>query len=295
MPARMSNSLLYILTVVIWGSTWVSIKYQLGEISPLVSIGHRFMLAAGIIFLYLLLRRRLQRMTAINHLLVFGQGLCLFCINYVFIYAAAAELASGLVAVVFSTMVFFNIINGALFLGLPASPVVALGGAVGVLGMVGVFLPEFRALDVSDDSFRALLFCLAGTCSASLGNILAVRIQRSGLPVLTSNAWGMLYGALTLYSVALLLGHPLAVQWQAPYLLSLLYLSVFGSVVAFWAYVTLIGQIGADRASYTSLLFPLVALLLSTLLEGYTWTWQATAGLGLVLLGNWIVMRRRSG
>ena len=136
------------------------------------------------------------------------------------------------------------------------------------------------------------MFCLAGTCSASLGNILAVSNQRRGLEVLTSNAWGMLYGASTLYAVALIAGQPLAIDWRPPYLVSLAYLAIIGSVVAFWAYVTLIGRIGADRASYTSQLFPLVALLQSTLLEGYTWTWQAVAGLCLVLLGNWIAMRR---
>jgi drug/metabolite transporter (DMT)-like permease len=288
----MSNTGLYLLTVLIWGSTWVAIKYQLGVVSPLVSIGHRFLLAAALIFIYLLLRRQLQKMSPAGHLLVFFQGLCLFCINYVFIYTATAQLTSGLVAVVFSTMVFFNIVNGTLFLGLPASPIVALGGGVGVIGMVGVFLPELQALDLSDDNFRALLLCLAGTFSASLGNILAARNQRSGLGVLTTNAWGMLYGALTLYTAALLRGQSLAFDPSASYLLSLSYLAVFGSVVAFWAYVTLIGRIGADRASYTSLLFPVVALVISTVLEGYTWTWPAFGGLCLVLLGNWIVMRR---
>jgi drug/metabolite transporter (DMT)-like permease len=292
MPAPMSNSLLYVLTVLIWGSTWIAIKYQLGEVWPMVSIGHRFMLAAGVLFIFLLLRRRLQPLTGGDHLRIFAQGLTLFCINYVFIYTATADLASGLVAVVFSTMVFFNIVNGALFLGLPASPVVAIGGLVGIVGMVGVFLPELSSVSFDDRSARALVFCLLGTCSASLGNILAVSNQRRGLEVLTSNAWGMLYGALTLYAAALLAGQPLAMDWRISYLASLAYLSVVGSVVAFWAYVTLIGRIGADRASYTSLLFPLVALLLSTLLEGYTWTWQAVAGLCLVLMGNWIAMRR---
>lgn len=288
----MSNTLLYLLTVVIWGTTWVAIKYQLGVVSPLVSIAHRFMLAALIIFSFLLLRRQLQRLALRDHLAVFLQGMCLFCINYVFIYTATRHLTSGLVAVVFSTMVFFNIANGALFLGMPASRMVALGGVVGLVGMVGVFLPELTALDLNDENFRALLMCLAGTLSASLGNILASRNHSRGLRVLTSNAWGMLYGAGTLYCVALLRGQPLAVDWSPAYLVSLVYLALFGSVLAFWAYVTLIGSIGADRASYTSLLFPVVALLISTVVESYVWTWPAFLGLCLVLLGNWIVMRR---
>jgi drug/metabolite transporter (DMT)-like permease len=259
-----------------------------------VSIGHRFMLAALLIFGFLLLTRRLQRISLRDHAFVLLQGLCLFCINYVFIYTATAQLTSGLVAVVFSTMVILNMVNGAIFLGMPATTAVAVGGAVGLLGMVGVFMPELQALDLSDATFRALLMCFAGTCFASLGNIVAARNQRQKLQVLSCNAWGMFYGALVLYAAALLLGHDLAVAWQPAYLLSLVYLSVFGSVVAFWAYVTLIGQIGADRASYTSLLFPVVALLISTVVEGYQWTWLAAAGLALVLFGNWLVMRRTS-
>lgn len=288
----MNNLVLYIATVLIWGSTWIGIKYQLGDVSPLVSIAHRFMLAAVLIFVYLLLRRQLARVSSTHHLFIALQGLCLFCTNYVFIYTATAQLTSGLVAVVFSTMVIMNMVNAAIFLGMPMSPMVALGGAVGLLGMAGVFLPELQALDLSDANFRALLMCLAGTLSASLGNIVAARNQRSGLDVLTCNAWGMLYGALTLYVVALLLGHRITLSAEPAYLMSLVYLSVFGSVVAFWAYVTLIGTIGADRASYTSLLFPIVALAISTLLEGYSWTWVAAGGLCLVLVGNALVMRR---
>lgn len=288
----MSNALLYGLTVLIWGSTWIAIRYQLGPVSPLVSIAHRFLLAALLIFAFLLLRGGLARMGRRDHGFILLQGLFLFCINYVFIYAATVHLTTGLVAVVFSTMVILNMINGALFLGLRASPAVAAGGAVGLVGMVGVFLPELRALDLSDANFRALLWCLAGTCSASLGNIIAARNHREGLPVLSCNAWGMLYGALVLYTAALLLGQPVTLDLSASYLLSLGYLVLFGSVVAFWAYVTLIGNIGADRASYSSLLFPLVALALSTVFEGYRWTWTAFGGLCLVLFGNWLVMRR---
>ncbi len=288
----MSNTALYILTVLIWGSTWIAIKYQLGTVAPLVSIGHRFLLAAALIFLYLVLRRQLRRLPLIDHVFLFLQGMCLFCINYLFIYTASAQLTTGLVAVVFSTMVILNMLGGALFLGLSASWMVGLGGAVGLLGMVGVFLPELEALDLSDANFRALLLCLAGTCMASIGNLLAVRNQRRAIPVLLCNGWGMVYGSLTLYLAALVLGYPVTVDWHAPYLVSLVYLSLFGSVVAFWAYITLLGEIGADRAAYTSLLFPIVALAISTAVEGYSWTWSASAGLCLVLCGNWLVMRR---
>ena len=290
----MNNLVLYLLTVLIWGSTWIAIKYQLGDVSPLVSIAHRFALAGLLIFAWLLARRELLRMGWRDHGFILLQGLCLFCINYVFIYHATMQLTSGLVAVVFSCMVILNMFGSALFLGVPLSWTVGLGALVGMAGMVGVFLPELEALDLTDANFRALLLCFAGTCSASLGNILSAQLHRRRLPVLSCNAWGMVYGALTLYLAALILGEDIRLDYSASYLLSLVYLALFGSVIAFWAYLTLIGRIGADRASYTTLLFPLVALLISTVVEGYQWTLIAFAGLCLVLAGNWLVMRRGS-
>lgn len=289
----MNNPALYLLTVLIWGSTWIGIKYQLGDVSPLVSIAHRFALAGILIFAWLILRKQLQRMSLADHGFILLQGLCLFCVNYVFIYHATDQLTSGLVAVVFSCMVILNMLGGALFLGAPLSWAVGLGALVGMTGMVCVFLPELEALDLTDASFRALLFCFAGTCSASLGNIVAAQLHRRQLPVLSCNAWGMLYGSATLYTVALLRGEEIRLAYDPLYLVSLVYLSVFGSVVAFWAYLTLIGRIGADRASYTTLLFPIVALIISTVVEGYQWTLVGFGGLCLVLAGNWLVMRRR--
>lgn len=288
----MNNALLYLVTVVIWGSTWIAIKYQAGEVSALVSIAHRSMLAALLVFGVLLLRRDSLRLAPRDHLMVLAQGLLLFSGNYVFIYPATAELTSGLVAVVFSTMVILNMAGGALFLGIPANRMVAVGGGVGLVGMVALFLPELESFSLEDDSFRALLLCFAGTCCASLGNLFAARNTRAGLPVLVANAWGMFYGGSALYLTALALGQPITVEWRASYLVSLLYLAVFGSVLAFWAYVTLIGRIGPDRAAYSSLLFPVVALLISTVVEGFQWSLMALGGVVLVLFGNWLVMRR---
>lgn len=288
----MNNAALYVLTVLIWGSTWIAIKYQLGEVSVLVSIAHRSMLAAVLVLGVLWLRRRSLRLAPREHLFVLAQGLLLFSGNYVFIYPAMAHLTSGLVAVVFSTMVILNMVNGALFLRLPVSPMVAVGGAVGLLGMTALFLPELKAFSLSDSSFRALLLCVGGTFCASLGNIFAARNTRAGNSVLVCNAWGMFYGACALYGVALIMGEPITVSLRPSYLWSLVYLSVFGSVIAFWAYVTLIGKIGPGRAAYSSLLFPVVALAISTVVEGFEWSLLALFGLALVLFGNWLVMRR---
>jgi drug/metabolite transporter (DMT)-like permease len=290
-----NTAILYLATVLIWGTTWIAIRYQLEGVAPMVSIAHRFALAAAILLLLTVPAGRLVRLAPRDHAFVFLQGLCLFSGNYLFIYASAAELASGLIAVVFSTMVIFNIVGGALFLGLPVSPWVAVGGVFGLAGMVGIFLPELAQLNTSGPTVHALGLCTLGTLCASVGNLIAARNHRQQLPVLTCNSWGMLYGSGTLYAVALLTGTPIALPRSPEYLLSLGYLAVFGSVIAFWAYVTLIGRIGPDRASYTTLLFPLVALVVSTLFEGYRWSLPAAMGLALVLAGNWLAMRRNRG
>lgn len=287
----MNNAILYSLTVLIWGSTWIGIKYQLGAVDPMASIAHRFFLSALLICLFLLARRQSLRLAVRDHPFLVMQGLCLFCGNYYFIYHAEMVLTSGLVAVVFSSLMMFNLVNGALFLGTPIRRGVVLGGLLGMAGMAAVFWPELRALDLSDANFVALLFCLTATLLASIGNIIAARNKRHDIPVLVTNTWAMGYGAALMYLAALVSGVPITVDWSLPYVLSLLYLVVFGSVIAFWAYLTLIGRIGADRAGYVNLVFPLVALLISTLFEGYQWSLAALLGMVLVVLGNWLVMR----
>lgn len=287
----MSAWFLYGLTVLIWGSTWIAIKYQLGTVDPMASIAHRFALSALLILLFLLLRRQSLWLPLRHHPFLLLQGLCLFCGNYYFVYHAELVLASGLVSVVFAGIMMLNVLNGALFLGSPVHAGVVVGGLVGLLGMGMVFWPELKAFNLSDASFVALLYCLAGTLLASFGNIIAARNKLHDLPLLVGNVWAMGYGAAAMYIAALLAGVTISFDTSPAYVLSLLYLVIFGSVIAFWAYLTLVGNIGADRAGYANLLFPLVALAISTAIEGYQWTLVAVAGMSLVVIGNWLVMR----
>jgi drug/metabolite transporter (DMT)-like permease len=240
-----------------------------------------------------LLSGKSLRFSRRDHLFIALQGLFLFALNYLLFYLAEGYLASGLVAVVFSTMVIFNILNGALFLGTPMDKRVLVAAGLGLAGISLVFWPELAAFDLSGTGRLGLLLSLAATYSASLGNILSARNQRHRLPVLQSNAFGMAYGALLMLGVAVLKEAPLHLELSVAYLSSLAYLALFGSVVAFGCYLSLIGRIGAERAAYVTLLFPLVALLLSTLYEGYHWSLPAVAGVPLILLGNLLALKRR--
>lgn len=286
----MNNLLLYASTVLIWGSTWLAITYQLGAVDPLLSVGYRFSLASLLLLGYCLLTGKRLRFTLQEHAFIFLQGVSLFGLNYWLFYLTTQHLTSGLVAVTFSTVVFMNILNGRLFLGRAIQPHVVLAAVIGLIGIVLVFWPEFEADSLGSNTGLALLMAAAATYLASLGNILSARNQVSKLPILQTNAFGMGYGAILMLAIALVSGRPFSFDWSLPYVGSMLYLSVFGSIVAFGCYLTLVGRLGADKAAYASLLFPIVALQLSVWFEDYQWTPQSLLGLSMVLLGNLIIL-----
>ena len=289
----MQNLLLYATTVLIWGSTWLVITFQLGTVDPILSVAYRFTLASLLLLAFAVLRKINLRFTARQHVFFGLQGALLFSLNYLLVYLAELRLTSGLVAVIFSMLVFMNILIGALFLGTPVRLNVVAGAIIGLVGISLVFLPELSAFSLHDRGFVGMLLSLGGTLFASLGNIVAARNQREGLPVVQTNAFGMGYGAILMFAIALIAGTPFRFEMTPTYIGSLVYLALFGSIIAFGAYLTLLGRIGADRAAYASLLFPLVALGISTLFEGYRWSAPALVGVLLVLAGNFLVLSRR--
>ena len=289
----MKNVLFYLATVLIWGSTWIGIKLQLGVVEPMVSVGYRFTLAAILLLLWCYARKLPMRFGSRDHLFIALQGVFLFALNYLLFYLAELHVTSGLAAVIFSTIVVMNMVNGALFLGSPIDRTVGFGGLLGLTGIVLVFRPEIEAFTLANDSLRGILLCFGATFLASLGNILSARNQRCGLPVVQTNAYGMSYGALLMLLLALFSGKSFAIDSSSLYLVSLVYLAVFGSIIAFGCYLSLIGSIGAARAAYATLLFPLVALTISTIWEGYQWTVSAFAGVALILAGNLLMISRR--
>jgi drug/metabolite transporter (DMT)-like permease len=287
------NLLFYSGVILIWGTTWFAILFQLGEVDPLISIIYRFAIAAVILMIYCLATGKKMRFPLRDHLFMALMGVLLFSLNYWLFYVAELYLASGLVAVIFSTMVIWNILFGALFIGTPVRPKVAVGAVLGMTGICLVFWPELASFKLSDKGVVGLLLSLAATVSASLGNITSARNQMEGIPVVQANALGMTYGTFLMVLAALFTGKEFTFQTTVPYVASLLYLALFGSVFAFGMYLTLIGRIGADRAAYTTLLFPLVALSLSMLFEGYRGSVGVLIGIGLILMGNFLVLKKK--
>ena len=284
--ALIRNLSLYAVTVLVWGSTWLGIKFQLGEVDPLASVIYRFCLASALLFAWCGLRGLSMRFALRDHLFIALQGTCLFAVNYWLFYLAEVHLTSGIVAVMFSTIVFWNILNGRVFLKTPLRANVIGGAVLGIVGICLVFWPELSGFSLVDDGFRGFVLSMAATLLASFGNILSARNQRHGLPVVQTNAYGMAYATLLMLALALITGKSFTFNPSAPYIISLLYLALFGSVIAFGCYLTLVGSIGADRASYATLLFPIIALVISTLFEGYRWSLPAMAGVVVILAGN---------
>jgi drug/metabolite transporter (DMT)-like permease len=286
----MQNVLFYLITVIIWGSTWLAIKFQLGMVSPELSISYRFWLSAAILLMYSLARRLPLRFSWRAHAFMALQGFFLFSLNYIMVYLAEGYLPSGLVAIIFSMIVIFNVIFGAIFLHNPIRMNVIIGALVGFAGLIIVFWPEISSFDFSSHKTLGVILTFLGATSASLGNIISARNQRNRLPVIQTNVYGMAYGALFMLVLALFRDPRLTFDPSMGYVLSLLYLAIFGSVIAFYTYLTLLGKIGPDRAAYVNVLFPIIALLLSTLFEGMTWGLPQFAGVALVLLGNAIAL-----
>lgn len=286
------NALLYISVILIWGTTWFAIYLQQGVVAVTVSIFYRFLLAAAVLMVFLIATRRLHKIALKDHLFCIAQGCCVFAFNFYCFYHAAAYISSGLESVIFSMAVLFNAFNGMLFFRQKMSPVLIPASILGLIGIVMLFWHDLSATHIAPDLLKGIGLSMLGTYGFSLGNMISTRHKKHGLDMLSTNAYAMSYGSVVMLLLSLAQGASFAVQWTASYTGSLVYLSIFGSIVAFGFYFTLVARIGASQAAYSTLLFPLVALTVSTFYEGYQWHTNAVIGLALILMGNLVMFYR---
>ena len=287
----MNVPMLFAIPTAIWGSTWLAITWQLGVVPPEVSVVYRFTLAGLLIGAWCLATGRSLRFSRTDHLWLAAWGATFFGLNYVGVYYAEGYVSSGLVAVVFATIVFMSAIGMRLVFGTPLTVRILLAATLGVAGVALLFLPELGRARDGGSAAIGIAWAFAATVLATAGNIFAVRNQRRGLPLFPTTAWGMLYGAGVAAIFALGHGASWTFDASAPYVLSLVYLAVLGSIVAFGAYLTLLKHVGAGPASYVGVSTPVIAMLLSTLFEGYRWTWVGVLGVALAIAGNVLALR----
>ena len=286
--------LLFLVPSAIWGTTWFAIKFQLGPVAPEASVAYRFGLAALLLFGWCVLRGIRLGFGLRAHGSLALLGVLQYGINYVLVYRSEQYLTSGLVALLFGLLVFWNLVGARVFFRSPAPAPVIVGAALGMVGVTLVLWPDLAHLSGGRGQGWGVALAVLGTLAASAGNLWSQRLYQHGVAVVPTSAWAMLYGSLAVALSCAARGIRFELDSSLAYLASLAYLTLFGSVFAFIAYLTLLRRVGAGRSGYTAVVIPVLAMATSTVFESYRWTAPALAGMVLVLAGN-VLMLRRAG
>ncbi|MGB0575914.1 MAG: DMT family transporter [Alphaproteobacteria bacterium] len=284
------SAVLLTFVVISWGLSWYAMGLQIGDVPPLVSVAYRFLISAILLIGYLVVSGRFRFIRWQHHGRLIALGFCLFSMNYYCFYVAAGFLPSGVLSVIFATAAIMGAFNQRLFFGKALSGRILLGA---VLGVVGLLLLTWGSIVVADTTKVGILLVLPflGTYLFSLGNLVSARLsQDDDLPNVV--AYGMVYGTVICFAICLALGLPFPIPNDLVYLGSLAYLAVFATVLGFIAYLSLVNREGVARASYATVLFPIVAMLVSTWFEGFQWTLLAILGVALALGGTVLVFSK---
>lgn len=300
--ARAENSLLqprillpFLLITLIWGSTWLVIKDQIGTVPPTWSVTYRFIIAAVAMFAFARASGASLRIGREGHALAAAFGIPQFFLNFNFVYAAEHYVTSGLVAVVFAMLLVPNTLLGRVFLKHRVSGGFLLGSAVAMAGVGLLFVQEMRISDATPrDVLIGMGLTFLGVLSASIANVMQASERLRTRPIASMLAWGMVYGVIANALVAWALYGPPTVEYRLGYWAGLTYLGLFASALAFTFYFGIIRAIGPGRAAYSSLIVPVIAMALSTLFEGYRWSLLAVAGGLLAMVGLLIALKARA-
>jgi len=287
------NFFLFTLCSVIWGTTWLVIKFQIDSTSAIVGVFYRFLLAGLLMFLFnAVVTKKSIRYPLKNHLYFFLQGLFNFCLNYILTYMSEEKINSGLVALTFTTLIYFNMIGLRVWYKRPISKNVFLGGLLGGLGIFSLFWKEIAGFNTDSTALVGVVIGIVATFFASCGNMFAYKNHKENVPVVVFNSYGMLYGSICSLLIGLIAGENFMYPMSARFTFSLLYLVVFGTMIAFWAYQTLVGTIGADRAAYSSIVSPTIAVTLSAIFENVQITGMFFLGMIFCLAGNYLSLKK---
>jgi len=284
----------FALVTMIWGSTWLAIHSQFGPVSTQWSVSYRFAVGAISMFVVAIAMKLPLRVRLSDHALAATLGLVIFAINYNCVYASELHITSGLVAVIFSLLVPLNAILARIFLKQELSRPFLMGSAVAMLGVVLLFLHEWRAIDRDPHEVTlGIGLALIAVTFASFGNVFQGSARARQVPMATLLAWAMGWGALLDAVAAWIQTGPPVFDTRLSYIAGLLYLGVVASAVAFTLYFNLIRRIGAARGGYVNVMIPVIAMGFSTLFESYRWSPEAILGGLLVIAGLIVAMRAR--
>jgi drug/metabolite transporter (DMT)-like permease len=283
----------FLLCALIWGSTWYAIKDQLAAAPPTWSVTWRFALAAAGMFALARLRGERWRMARSGHVFALAVGASQFMLNYNLVYQAELYLTSGVVAVLYALMIPVNAVLAHFILGERITGRFLAGAAVGLAGTVLLLLHEARMAQMHGLVGLGIVLTAVGIVTASGANVIQAMPAARHQPIVVLLAWSMLYGALLDAALALAVAGPPVLPLEPRYLGAIAYLAILGSVVTFPLYFQLIRELGAGRAAYLNAVVPVIAMVFSTVLEGYRWTLLAIVGAGLALAGTVLALRAR--
>ena len=289
----MPTPFLFALVTFIWGSSWIAITYQYGIVSEELSVAYRFFIAAIFLFSYALIKKEQLRINLSYYPMIILMGSSMFCLNYLFTYYGMNYVASGLAAVLFGLIVIFNAFFERIFFGKIIENRIIVATIIGILGIILMFWPELQDLSDTRKSLIGALWLFTAVVISSLGNITAVINTNTNIPIVTINAHAMLCGSFLCLILALIMNKPITFEITFSYITSLLYLSIAASAITFGCYLELIKRIGSTRTAYTTLLFPVVALIISTIVGEYTWNIFALFGVALVFIGTWLALPKK--
>jgi drug/metabolite transporter (DMT)-like permease len=287
----MSNLQLFAVCVLIWGSTWLAITFQLGSVAPEASVGYRFVLAALVLFAFCRWRGMSLAFNRAQHLDLLLFGAAMFCLSYILVYHAELYIISGMVAVAYSASPMINMWLSRFFFGTPVTARVTIAAILGIVGICFVFVNEMGKLGESKHLVLGIVLTVASVFASSAGSMIALRTQKRGYATWPSMAWGMFYGGVLALVVTLISGKSFTFEWTLPYVGTLIYLALAGSIITFGCYLTLLKRIGAARAAYVGVMVPVVALVVSYFFESFEWRWTTTVGIALLIVGNVLMLR----
>ena len=289
----MNNYILFLITLFCWSPTWYLIKFQLGYVDPLVSVFYRFLIAAIIIFIYLVIKNKNLKFSINHHFWFLFFGTCLYSINYVFFYLSNTYLISAFPAIVFSTVVIMNILGEKFYFNKKPSLKTLVGAIIGMIGIIIIFNEEIFNFSLSEGTHIGLFLALIGTFCASTGNMVHQRNLNNNFPPIQTIAYAMLYGSLVTLFVTKIRGAELLFENSVSYISSLLYLAIFGSIFAFISYLKLLEKVGPGRAGYVGVVMPVLALIISTIFEKLEWQTDLIIGLPILIVGAVLVINQK--
>jgi len=289
----MSAAKLFIFTLLCWSPTWFVIKFHFGIVDPLVSLFYRFFVSGLLILIYLHFKDR-KKFTIANHCLFLLLGTFLFSLQYMFYYSANVYLISGVVSISLSLILIFNILGEKLYFNISPSIKTIFACGLGFLGLSLVYKEELVNFSFYKNTHFGIILSFIAAFFASTGNMIFKKIDLKRIDFWYSLGFGMLYGSFITLLTILILGKKINFEISYSYIFSLAYLIFFGSILAFYFYLRLLKKVGAGRAGYFGIIMPPIALLISSILENYIWSFDVILGLLIISYGSYLILNQKT-